>query len=257
MATVIDEIVTNAPYIRRLLKVLYSDANGNIKDYEGNAVPPSIYTLGAQPFPWNISTGDKVLINPNCLSGIGATKQPISLISDKEVYMPEGEQIIYSAYAPYTSYVAQITGDSTATAVAISLPGGNPKIPYQLLYLNCGIRVVVSYKHAAGASAPYLRVLLGNTNGTGSTTLADYAVPTVGDEVTIDATARLTKLGGSGTGAFTTFGKATNQLGLSKALNTANIDRATSTDADLYVVIACFPNNQTINIQRLQVSLVP
>lgn len=221
-------------------------------------IKPKLWTLGAQPYPWKVNAGDEVLIDPACLSGCGATKVPIKMVGDREVLMPAGEQIVYSAYAPYTSYVAQITGDPTnGSAVAIALPEGNPKIPYQFLYLNCGIRVLVSYKHAAGALAPYLRVLLGNANSASTTTLADVIVPTAGDEITFDVAARITKLGVSNAGVFTTFGTMHDQKGLSKPLGNAYLDRAISTDTDIYVVIACFPNNQTINIQRLQVSLVP
>jgi len=142
--------------------------------------------------------------------------------------------------------------------VAINLPDGNPKIPVGLIYLGCGIRVVATYKHAAGASAPYLRILLGNTAvSVSTTTLIDGIVSSAGNEVTFDAVARITKLGGTGTGLFLPNGRAWENTGDSITAFGAFADKGCSTDLNFYVQLTCRPNNQTINIQRLQVSLVP
>lgn len=221
-------------------------------------IKPKLWTLGAQSFPWKIDAGSEILIDPACLSGCGATKLPIKLAGDREVLSPPGEQIIYSAYAPYSSYVAQITGDSTNAAVAFSLPGGNPKIPQLLLYKGLGIRVRASFKHASGATAPYLRIYLGNSNSLSSQLLVDGWTSAAAEEMGFDVTVRITTLGVSNAGAYTvTEGHMFDSKGVSKALNNAYLDRAISTNVDLYVLLACFPNNQTIKIQRLQISLVP
>lgn len=227
-------------------------------------IKPKLWDLGAQPYPWTVAPGTEVLIDPACLSGCGATGAPVKLVRDRDVLLPSCEQIIYSAYAPYSSYVAQITGDPTNAAVAFSLPGGNPKIPRLLLYKDLGIRVRASFKHASGATAPYLRIYFGNSNSLSSQLLSDGWTPTAGDEMGFDVTARITKLGVSNAGAYTvTEGRMFDSKGVSKALNNAYLDRPISTgaaisaNADLYVLLACYPNNQTINIQRLQISLVP
>jgi len=239
-------------YVNSLIDYLHIN-NRDIID-----IKPKIYDLGAQPYPWNIPVGSKAEIDPACLSGCGAVKTPIRLVNDGEVLIPDGEQILYNAVAPYSSYVAQITGDPTTPAVvAINLPGGNPKIPPGLLYLGCGIRVVATYKHAAGASAPYLRILLGNTAvSVSTTTLIDGSVSAAGNEVTFDAVARITRLGGTGTGLFLPNGRAWKNTGESIATG-AFVDKGCSTNLNFYVLLAAIPNNQTINIQRLQVSLVP
>ena len=166
---------------------------------------------------------------------------------------------MYNAVAPYSSYVAQITGDPTiGTVVAINLPGGHPKIPVGLIYLGCGIRVVATYKHAAGAFRPYLRVLFGNTAvSVSTTTLIDGSVSVAGNEVTFDVIARITKLGGTSTGLFLPNGRAWENTGDSITAFGAFVDKPCSTDLNFYVQLTCRPNNQTINIQRLQVSLVP
>ena len=239
-----------------------NDNTGEI-DYLGTKadiidIKPKIYALGAQQHPWDIPVGNEISIDPACLSGCGAVKTPIRLINDGDVLIPNGEQILYNAVAPYSSYVAQITGDATTgIVVPINLPGGTPKIPPGLLYLGCGIRVVATYKHAAGASAPYLRILLGNTAvSVSTTTLIDGSVSPAGNEVTFDAVARITKLGISGSGSFLPNGRAWKNTGESIATG-AFVDKTCSTDLDFYVQLTCTPNNQTINIQRLQVSLVP
>lgn len=239
-----------------------NDNSGLIDHFETKVdvidIKPKLYALGAQPWPWDVPAGTEIMIDPACLSGCGAVKTPIRLVNDGEVLTPDGEQILYNAVAPYSSYVAQIAGDATTgTVVAINLPGGHPKIPVGLIYLGCGIRVVATYKHAAGASAPYLRILLGNTAvSVSTTTLIDGSVSPAGNEVTFDAVARITKLGGTGTGLFLPNGRAWKNTGESIATG-AFVDKACSTDLDFYVQLTCIPNNQTINIQRLQVSLVP
>ena len=235
-------------------QINYLGTKDNIID-----IKPKPYAINAQPFPWDVDDGSGVLIDQSCLSGCGVRTSPIQLVSNSRVLEPNGEQILYSAYAPYSSYVAQITGDTSGTAVAIALPGGNPKIPWQLLYNGLGIRVKASFKHASGAIAPYLRIYLGNSTSLVSTLLlSDGWTSAVGEEMGLDVIARITKLGVSNAGAYTpTEGRMFDSKGLSKALNSSYVDRAISTNVDLYVVPACFPNNQTINIQRLQVSLVP
>ena len=240
--------------------LVYDPSLGYIKYGDSTIidVTPHLYTFGAQPWPWDVPEGTEIMIDPACLSGCGAVKTPIRLVNDGEVLVPDGEQILYNAVAPYSSYVAQITGDPTTPAVvAINLPGGNPKIPPGLLYLGCGIRVVATYKHAAGASAPYLRILLGNTAvSVSTTTLIDGSVSSAGNEVTFDAIARITKLGGTSTGLFLPNGRAWENTGESITAG-AFADKGCSTDLNFYVQLTCRPNNQTINIQRLQVSLVP
>ena len=220
-------------------------------------IAPKLYTLGAQPYPWDVPAGTEIMIDPACLSGCGAVKTPIRLVNDGEVLAPDGEQILYSAVAPYSSYVAQISGDPTTSAVAINLPGGHPKIPAMLLYLGIGIRVVVTYKHAAGATGPYLRVLLGNTAVSVSTSMLIDGSAVISNEATFDAVARITKLGDNNTGLFLPNGRAWNNTGASITAATALVDKACSTDLDFYVQLACFPNSQTINIQKLQVSIIP
>lgn len=219
-------------------------------------IKPKLYALGAQPYPWDVPVGTEIPIDPACLAGCGAVKTPIKLINDGEVLSPAGEQILYNTVAPYSSYVAQIAGDPAGGAVAISLPGGNPKIPVGLLYLGVGIRVVATYKHAGGASNPYLRVLFGNTNGILSTTLID-GTALAGNEITFDATARITAFGSLATGKFLPNGVLRNNMGASVSAVGAFVDKGCSTDLDFYVLLACFPNSQTINIQKLQVSIVP
>ena len=219
-------------------------------------IAPKLYTLGAQPYPWDVPAGTEIMIDPACLSGCGAVKTPIRLVNDGEVLAPDGEQILYNAVAPYSSYVAQISGDPTTSAVAINLPGGHPKIPAMLLYLGIGIRVVVTYKHAAGSTGPYLRVLLGNTAVSVSTSILIDGSATISNEATFDAVARIAKLGDNNTGLFLSNGRAWKNTGESIATS-AFLDRACSTNGDFYVQLACFPNSQTINIQRLQISIIP
>lgn len=252
LKTLVDQNVPSLHKTGGVVDYLVDPLYGAIID-----IAPKPHTLGAQPWPWNVPVGTEIMIDPACLSGCGAVKTPIRLVNDGEVLAPDGEQILYNAVAPYSSYVAQITGDPTTPAVvAINLPGGNPKIPPGLLYLGCGIRVVATYKHAAGASAPYLRILFGNTNGVGTTTLIDGSVSATGNEVTFDAVARITRLGGTSTGLFLPNGRAWKNTGESIATG-AFVDKGCSTDLNFYVLLAATPNNQTINIQRLQVSLVP
>ena len=240
--------------------LVYDPSLGYIKYGDSTIidVTPHLYTFGAQPWPWDVPEGTEIMIDPAFLSGCGAVKTPIRLVNDGEVLAPDGEQILYNAVAPYSSYVAQITGDPTTPAVvAINLPGGNPKIPVELIYLGCGIRVVATYKHAAGASRPYLRVLFGNTAvSVSTTTLIDGSVSAAGNEVTFDAVARITKLGGTSTGLFLPNGRAWENTGGSITAG-AFADKGCSTDLNFYVQLTCEPNNQTINIQRLQVSLLP
>ena len=219
-------------------------------------IKPKLYALGAQPYPWDVPVGTEIPIDPACLSGCGMVKTPIRLINDGEVLVPAGEQILYSAHAPYSSYVAQITADPTNSVVAISLPGGNPKIPVGLIYLGAGVRVVATYKHAAGASAPYLRILFGSTNGVATTTLID-GTAAVGDELTFEATARITAFGASATGKFLPNGTLRDSKGASKTASGSFADKGCDTNLDFYVLLACFPNNQTINIQKLQISIIP
>ena len=61
-----------------------------------------------------------------------------------------------------------------------------------LLYLGIGIRVVVTYKHAAGDTGPYLRVLLGNTAVSVSTSMLIDGTAGLSNEVTFDAVATIT-----------------------------------------------------------------
>lgn len=219
-------------------------------------IKPKLWTLGAQPYPWDVPVGTEMLIDPACLSGCGAVKTPIRLVSDGEVLVPAGEQILYSAHAPYSSYVAQISGNPAVSAVAINLPGGNPKIPVELIYLGAGVRVVATYKHAAGGSTPYLRILFGNTNGVATTTLIDGTAG-VGDELTFEATARITAFGALSTGKFLPNGTLRDSKGASKTASGSFVDKGCDTNLDFYVLLACFPNNQTINIQKLQISIIP
>ena len=254
LQTLYDKAVPALQYLGELPASLIDPLYGAIID-----IAPKHHTLGAQPWPWNVPVGTEIMIDPACLSGCGAVKTPIRLVNDGEVLAPDGEQILYNAVAPYSSYVAQITGDPTTPAVvAINLPDGNPKIPVGLIYLGCGIRVVATYKHAAGASRPYLRVLFGNTAvSVSTTTLIDGSVSAAGNEVTFDVIARITKLGGTGTGLFLPNGRAWENTGDSITAFGAFADKGCSTDLNFYVQLTCRPNNQTINIQRLQVSLVP
>jgi len=238
--------------------LVYDPSLGYIKYGDSTIidVTPHLYTLGAQPYPWDVPAGTEIMIDPACLSGCGAVKTPIRLVNDGEVLAPDGEQILYNAVAPYSSYVAQISGDPTTSAVAINLPGGHPKIPAMLLYLGIGIRVVVTYKHAAGYTGPYLRVLLGNTAVSVSTSILIDGSTSISNEATFDAVARIAKLGDNNTGLFLSNGRAWKNTGESIATS-AFVDRACSTDGDFYVQLACFPNSQTINIQRLQISIIP
>ena len=237
-------------------KIDYLGTKDNIID-----IKPKLYALGAHPYPWDTAVGTEIPIDPACLSGCGATKTPIRLINNGEILVPASEQPLYSAYAPYSSYVAQITGDANNSAVAIALPGGNPKIPAGLIYLGAGIRVVVTYKHAAGASNPYFRVLFGNSQLVGSASILIDGTADIGNELTFDAIARITTLGGGVNGRFLPHGTLRNNKGevkqYSGSSSAAFVDKVCRTDSDFYVLLACFPNSQTINIQKLQVSIVP
>lgn len=232
--------------------------NSGLQDSLGNSfdLDSSKYLLGAQPYPWDVPVGSEIRIDPECLSGCGKVKTPIRLINDGEVLVPAGEQTLYSAHAAYSSYVAQISGNASNTAVAIDLPGGHPKIPAGLLYLGIGIKVTVTYKHAAGAFGPSLRVLFGNTAvSTETTTLINGAAST-GNEVTFEAVARITKLGATSAGLFLPNGRAWRNTGEAVAAGVF-VDKSCSTDSDFYIQLACFPNSQTINIQKLHISLIP
>jgi len=217
-------------------------------------VTPKLYALGAQPYPWDVPIGGEVLVDPACLSGCGVTKLPITLVSDGDVLRVDREQVIYSKYALYSSYIAQLATADTGD-VAFSLPGGNPKIPYGLLYLGIGMRIQASIKHASGATAPFARIYLGANGTVGDNIVMGSTLPSGGGEATYDLTIRPVSLGSSG--KFVAKGTITDGKGGSLTNGSAFADVAFNSEVDNFFTIACRPNSQVVNVQWIRISLVP
>ena len=238
--------------------LVYDPSLGYIKYGDSTIidVTPHPYTLGAQPYPWDVSAGTKILINASCLAGEGKRLDPIVLVSDGEVWLPDGdEQVLYSSHKLSAEYISQIAGNATNSDVAFSIAAGIPKIPYLLLYRGIGIRIMGTVKHASGATGPYLRIHFGLNGTVGDAILTD-ATAAASDEVNFDIALRISKLGTAGVATFVSRGLQYDSKGAIKSATTSFYDRTTSSEVDNYVTFSCYPNNQTINLQKLRISLV-
>lgn len=226
-------------------------------------IKPKLYALDAIPYPWDVTVGTRIFVDASCLSGYGATLRPIELITDGEVWLPYGEQILYSAYGSYASPVG--TDTQPATPAERTFFGANSwhKIPYQLMYAGLGVRVrCTGFKTGADATSTQFRLRLGQTSSGASGDI--IAIPATAatqlHEITGDTVARINVLGGLTTAQFTT-------IGVSKLFttNTPTLDSAAdrktgfSTTQDNFVTLSTSTAaaGAVANILNFSISLVP
>ncbi len=243
-----------------------NDSLGNV-DYltSGNNlvyVKPHPYTLGAQPYPWEVAAGTEILIDPACLSGYGATTRPIKLVSDGYVWMPAGEQLLYKVKGSYASPAATQGAINPAVHTLYTLTGGNLKINPLLLYLGVGLRIKAHfYKDDAVANASTFRVNMGNTNSAADDIMCKLNTSAAANsEVFFDNVVSLTKLGAFGTAIVTTpVGAKLNTSATKTANESGDKSGRTDSTANMYISFSSIPPNITATsaLISFSVHLVP
>ena len=225
--------------------------------------PGKIYQLGEQPYPWDAPVGTRIFIDPACLTGYGATLRPIELISDGEVWLPYGEQILYSAYGSYAYPVGSDTQPATPAERVFFGANSWHRIPYLLMYLGLGIRTrFEGFKTGADANITYFRSRLGQTSSgaSGDTIIGPGTSAVALSHIICDATARINVLGGLTTAQFTTPG--VSKLCISNTLSADSAaDRKTgfSTTQDNFVTISTNTSaaGAVANLLNFSISLEP
>ena len=225
--------------------------------------PGKIYQLGEQPYPWDVPVGTRIFIDPACLTGYGATLRPIELISDGEVWLPYGEQILYSAYGSYAYPVGSDTQPATPAERVFFGANSWHRIPYLLMYLGLGIRTrFEGFKTGADANITYFRSRLGQTSSeaSGDTIIGPGTSAVALSHIICDATARINVLGGLTTAQFTTPGVsklyASNTLSADSA---ADRNTGFSTTHDNFVTISTSGavTGAVANLLNFSISLEP
>lgn len=223
-------------------------------------VVPKLYTLGAEPFPWDINTETDIYTNPNCLSGQGATALPIIRVSDGQVLRPRGEQILYSSIGSYAApTVTKSAGIYSNQLFALS--PGNLLIPWRLMYLGLGIRVRgVFYKTDSDATATQFRVNIGKSNSAGDDRIWNYTTSAqANSEIPFDVTIRITTLGVAGTAKFTTHNNAKLTTSATTTANSSgDVGTQFDTSLDNYISFAVTTTvSGATGIVDYVVSLIP
>ena len=225
--------------------------------------PNKIYQLGSQPYPWDVPVGTRIFIDPDCLTGYGATLRPIEFITDGEVWLPYGEQVLYSKYGSYAIPVASDIQPATPTERLFFGADSWHRIPYQLMYLGLGVRTrFVGFKTGADANSTTFRSRLGQTStgASGDTIVSAGTSAAAMHHISYDATARINVLGALTVAQFTTTG--VNKLYTSGTPTTDGAgDRKTgfSTTKDNFVTISTSGavTGAVANLLNFSISLVP
>lgn len=228
-----------------------------------NITKPPTYIIGEQPYPWDVPVGTRIYIDPACLTGYGATSRPIELITDGEVWLPYGEQILYSAYGSYAVPVATDTQPATPAERVVFGANSWHRIPYLLMYLGLGVRTKGTlFKTGADANSSQLRIRLGKTSsGASGDVIAIGATnATALHAISCDSTARINVLGGLTTAQFTTPGVSKLFTSNTPAADSA-VDRKSgfSTTQDNFVTFSTFTGatGAVANLLNFSISLVP
>lgn len=226
-------------------------------------IKPKLWTLGAQPYPWDVPVGTRIFIDPACLTGYGATLRPIELITDGEVWLPYGEQILYSAYGSYAAPVASDTQPATPAERLFFGANSWHRIPYLLMYLGLGVRTrFVGFKSGADANGTTFRSRLGQTSSgaSGEIIVSAGTSGTALHEMSYDATARINVLGALTVAQFTTSGVSRLHTSATPAADGA-ADRKTgfSTTQDNFITISTSGavTGAVANLLNFSISLVP
>ena len=225
--------------------------------------PGKIYQLGEQPYPWDVPIGTKILIDASCLSGFGKRLLPIELVSDGEVWLPYGEQILYSKFGSYASPAGALVQAAAPSEAIFFGPDSWHKIPYKLMYLGLGIRIrIKGFKNDADTGSTTFRIRLGQTStGTyGDVIVALQTSAAASHEMQADVVARITALGGLTIGQFTTPGVQAMVTSATKTTNAAE-DRKVgfSTNVNNYIILSSSATNGLSGaaIQYFIISLEP
>ena len=225
--------------------------------------PGKIYQLGEQPYPWDVPIGTKILIDASCLSGFGKRLLPIELVSDGEVWLPYGEQILYSKYGSYASPVGTDTQPATPAERVFFGANSWHRIPYLLMYLGLGVRTrFVGFKTGADANITYFRSRLGQTSSgaSGDIIVSAWTNATTLHEMSYDATARINVLGALTVAQFTTTGASKLHTSATPTADGA-ADRKTgfSTTQDNFVTISTSGavTGAVANLLNFSISLEP
>lgn len=261
---IIPPIIQAKRQIKRALSMV-SIENGMLVDYADSPIliPGVVYNLGEHPYPWDVPVGTRIYIDPTCLTGYGATLRPVELITDGEVWLPYGEQILYSAYGSYAVPVATDTQPATPAERVFFGANSWHRIPYLLMYLGLGVRVrFTGFKSGADANATTFRGRLGQTSsGASGDIIVSSGVNAVAlHEMSYDAVARINVLGGLTVAQFTTPG--VSKLHTSNTpTNDLAADRKTgfSTTKDNFVTISTqgAVAGAVANLLNFSISLVP
>ena len=229
----------------------------------GVDIQQKIYTLGEQPYPWDVPVGTRIFIDPACLTGYGATLRPIELINDGEVWLPYGEQVLYSKYGSYASPAGSLVQAATPSEAVFFNTNSWHKIPWKLMYLGLGIRIrIKGFKNDADTGSTTFRVRLGQTStgAYGDVIVALQTSAAASHEMACDVVARITALGALTIGQFTTPGTQALVTSASKTIN-ASADRKVvfSTNVDNYITLSSSAANGLSGaaIQYFIISLVP
>lgn len=240
-------------------KALY--VNGSLIQFKSK---PPLYSVSAKPYPWDLNLNDRISINADCLSGPGKSALPIEFRTDGEVFAPDGEQVLYSGFGSYASPVYTIPAQNPSGGEVIFFgSSGFFKIPWKLMYLGLGIRIMAElYKPDADASATVIRARMGQsaTSPSGDYIAAPTTAAAANSHITLDAVVRITKLGPLTTGQFTTPGNTKEFTSATLAADLA-ADRKTlfSTTADNYITFSTSTSNITMTeaLVKYSISLVP
>lgn len=224
-------------------------------------IKPKLWNLAAQPYPWDVSADDPILINPAAaLSGLGATLLPLKFVSDGEVLIPDGPQILYSKFGSYESPAVTITLASGENAFFTD--NSLLKIPLFLIYLGMGIRIqFIGYKPDADAGKTYFRVRLGSSavfNNNDQYFQLETAAAAK-SQIPIDFVVRVAALGAEGTAIFSSSSVSPLFTSSFAGAGVAG-DRKTkaSTIADQYVSITTLGNTGSQSaLVNYSISLVP
>ena len=250
---------------RKWLGLVQRDPNGKlvISNTSINITKPPTYTIGQQPYPWDVPVGTRIYIDSACLTGYGAILRPIELITDGEVWLPYGEQVLYSAYGSYAIPVA--TDTQPATPVERVFFGANSwhRIPSLLMYAGLGVRVRGAlFKTGADGNSSQLRLRLGQTSSgaSGDAIALASTSATASHEIYCDSTVRINALGDLTVAQFTTPGLAKLYTSQTPTSNAA-ADRKTgfSTTQDNFVTISTSTPaaGAVVNLLNFSISLVP